>query len=322
VRFYRRAAAAVLAAGVLSSPVLLSGTSNATSDHRQSDRSRPRVYTLTNPEHGNPEGITFDPQTRSFYTGSVNDGTIYRGRLNDPLVRPFIPQTGTSSVGMHERRGVLFVAGGTTGSIRLYSIAARRQIASFNTGRGGFINDLVITGDGDVYATDSVRPFIWHVTARQVRAGSGTPEGIPVGSSIPFDTTPGVFNLNGIVALNDQTLVVVQTNTGNFYRIALNNSRRRGAAPAIQQVRGLNVVGGDGLLLDRGRLVVVTGTPTPRLVFADLRNEGRTGRVERIQTDPNLRGPSTVDAAENRYLVVNADFGGPPPFSIASLPRH
>src|SRR2546430_4215887 len=52
---------------------------------------------------------------------------------------------------------------------RSYSIAARRQIASFNTGPGGFINDLVITGDGDVYATDSVRPFIWHVTARQDR---------------------------------------------------------------------------------------------------------------------------------------------------------
>jgi sugar lactone lactonase YvrE len=33
-------------------------------------------------------------------------------------------------------------------------------------------NDLDTTGDGDVYATDSKRPFVYEMTAAAVRAGS------------------------------------------------------------------------------------------------------------------------------------------------------
>jgi sugar lactone lactonase YvrE len=31
-----------------------------------------------------PEGITEDPDGRTFYVGSSGDGTIFRGRLDDP----------------------------------------------------------------------------------------------------------------------------------------------------------------------------------------------------------------------------------------------
>ena len=65
----------------------------------------------------------------------------------------------------------LYVAGGTTGQIVVYDIATRRQVASFDTGAGGFLNDLVVTSRGDVFVTDSFRPIIWHVTALQVSSG-------------------------------------------------------------------------------------------------------------------------------------------------------
>jgi sugar lactone lactonase YvrE len=316
-----RTAVATLAAGVLCAPVLLTGTSSAAPGPSRSGQSdATRVYTLTEPGHGNPEGVTFDQRTQSFYVSATGDGTIYRGRLNDPTVRPFIRERGSSSVGIHEFRGRLYVAGGATGTIRVYDIRTRQEVASFETGAGGFLNDLVITGNGDVYVTDSVRPVLWHVTASQVRADRGKPEAIPVGDQIPFDTTPGVFNLNGIVALSDNVLVVVQSNTGNFYRIVLDNHRRRGSEPRITQVTGLNVPGGDGLLLDRGQLVVVQGNPA-RLVFAKLRDDGRRGQVVRTESDPTFRGPSTVARANNRYLVVNAAFGQPAPYTVSGVPR-
>ena len=46
--------------------------------------------------------------------------------------------------------------------------------------------DLVVTGKGDVFVTDSFRPMLWHVTAAQVAAGTGTPQGLDVSVSITF----------------------------------------------------------------------------------------------------------------------------------------
>jgi sugar lactone lactonase YvrE len=86
------------------------------------------------------------------------------------------------------------------------------------TGTGGFLNDVTVTRRGDVYVTDSFRPTLWHVTAEQVRAGSGTPQALDV-SAIPYEGG-GAFNVNGIVAKGDRTLVVVDTNSGKLFRIA------------------------------------------------------------------------------------------------------
>ena len=80
--------------------------------------------------------------------------------------------------------------------------------------------------------------------------------------------------------------------------------------------------GGDGLLLDRGRLVVVQGDPA-QLSFLKLRDGARRAALERTQTSDNLRGPSTVDRARCLYLVVNADFAtSQRPFTVAGLPRR
>ena len=58
----------------------------------------------------------------------------------------------------------------------MYDLATKQAVATFDTGDGGFLNDLVVTRRGDVFVTDSFRPTLWHVTAEQVAAGSGTPQ--------------------------------------------------------------------------------------------------------------------------------------------------
>ncbi len=287
-----------------------------------------KVFTLeTSATAGNPEGVAVDKRTDAFFTGGTGDGTIFRGTLGDPTVHVFIPgASGGSAVGMKVFRGKLYVAGGTTGLIKVYDLASKALVGSFATGAGGFLNDLVVTEHGDVWVTDSFRPMLWHLTAAQVAAGTGTPAAVDVSSAITF--TAGAFNLNGIVALRGgQRLVVVQTNTGALWRIDVNHSPAQ-----IEQVDAPALVGGDGMIRDKGRLVVVIGTPAvatdpSNLTFVKLRHHDSRGRIDKVVTDPTLRGPSTVARDENRYLVVNADFPTPTkpsttPFTISGLDRR
>jgi hypothetical protein len=272
-----------------------------------------RVFTLTPSTHGNPEGVA-SAGGGVFFVGATGDGTIYRGSLFEPNVTEFIPgAAGKSAVGMKVARGSLYVAGGATGDITVYDLRTRRQVALFSTGAGGFLNDLVITAVGDVFVTDSFRPTLWHVTAAQVRAGSGTPEAISVAPEIVYQA--GAFNLNGIVALDARTLVVVQSSNGALFRIDLDRGGRQ-----IHQITA-DPIGGDGMLIDRGRLVIVQGSPA-QLTFVQLDRRASRGTVISHLTDPTLRGPSTVARVGDRFVVVNADFAtSTTPFTLSGIAR-
>lgn len=317
-------AAAVAVALTAGGPAALAQAKGGGDDHGHGAHGAraTKVFSLEDaPNAANPEGVAFDKGSKAFFTGGTGDGTIFRGTLDDPTVHIFIPgATGSSAVGMKVSDGKLYVAGGGTGTIKVYDIATKALVASFATGPGGFLNDLVVTESGDVWVTDSFRPMLWHVTAAQVAAGTGTPASLDVSASIPFDTTPNVFNLNGIVATHHgKRLIVVQSNTGALFRIKLTDS------PAtIEKVDAPALVGGDGMIVDRGRLVVVVGSATPpNLTFLRLNRRDLRGRIDKVVTDPTLRGPSTVARAKNTYLVVNADFASSTkPFTISGLDRR
>ena len=167
-----------------------------------------------------------------------------------------------------------------------------------------------MTGNG-VFVTDSFRPTLWRVTNAQLRAGSGMPQAIPVGPEIAY--APG-FNLNGIVARGHE-LIVVQSNTGKLFRIDVKKNTR-----VIHQIAS-DPVFGDGMLLDRGRLIVVQGSPAA-LLFLKLKHHASSAKLVATQTDPSLRGPSTVARARHLYLVVNADFAtSTTPFTVSGLSR-
>jgi sugar lactone lactonase YvrE len=318
VKYSRQAFVALLA-----STVLAAGAAVAAADrgHDRGGKTTERLFTLQPDPAANPEGITFDKRSKAFFVSITAGGAIYRGTLGSNMVAPFIPGTdGGSAVGIHNRRGLLYVAGGATGKITVYDIGSKRVVANFHTGSGGFLNDLVVTKHGDVFVTDSFRPTLWHVTADQVRAGGGTPEALDVSADIPF--TAGQFNLNGIVAASSHTLIVVQSNTGKLFRITFDEDH----TTSIDEITGVSVPGGDGLLLDEGRLVVVQGGPTAQLSVVKLHHGARRGEIRDTITSDLLEGPSTVDRAKDRakdlYLVVNADFAtSTRPFTVAGLLR-
>jgi sugar lactone lactonase YvrE len=309
---------AFLALVVVAGGATVASADSGRGDHGSGGKAAERLFTLQPDPAGNPEGVAFDKRSKAFFVSITADGAIYRGTLGSDTVSPFIAGgAGRAAVGLEVRRGKLYVAGGPTGSITVYDLATGETVATFQTGTGGFLNDLVVTGRGDVFVTDSFRPTLWHVTAAQVRAGSGTPQALDA-SAIPFE--PGEFNLNGIVAKGSRRLVVVDSNSGELFRIALSDDGS--SIREIDEVEGATVPGGDGLLLDRGRLLVVQGDPA-QLSFVKLRGGARRATLQRTQTSDKLRGTSTVDRARGLYLVVNADFAtSQRPFTVAGLPRR
>jgi hypothetical protein len=309
---------AVLAVVVLAGSATVASADRGRGADDSGGKVAERLFTLQPDPAGNPEGVAFDKRSKAFFVSITADGAIYRGMLGGDTVSPFIAGgAGRAAVGLEVRRGKLYVAGGPTGSITVYDLASGQTVATFQTGTGGFLNDVAVTGRGDVFVTDSFRPTLWHVTAAQVRAGSGTPQALDV-SAIPYEA--GEFNLNGIVAKGSRRLVVVDSNSGELFRIDL--SEDGSSIREIDEVEGATVSGGDGLLLDRGRLVVVQGDPA-QLSFVKLRGGARRATLQGTQTSDKLRGPSTVARAKGLYLVVNADFAtSQRPFTVAGLPRR
>ena len=187
------------------------------------------------PPSGNPEGIAYDRRTGFFYVSSAVSGAIYRGTLDNPTATIFLPPGAddrASATGMKvDDEGRLYVAGASTGFIWVYDTRTGAFLARFATGAGGFINDLALTRNGDVYATDSIRPVLWRIPAAAVDAGTGAPQPIPVEPEIPYVAG---FNLNGIdTAENGKSLYTVNTANGLLYRIT---PSRDGLSRTIEQV--------------------------------------------------------------------------------------
>jgi sugar lactone lactonase YvrE len=304
------------------------------------------VYTLDG-NHGNPEGVAFDKRSGDFFVSSAGDGSIWRGTVGQtstPVPVFIAGGAGNSATGMKVFKGRLYVSGASTGTIKVYDVNTGTLLATFDTTGGSsaptFINDLVLTRDGDVFATDSFRPALYHLTAAEIAAG--TPAAKPIdpadvintGPEIPFDATPNTFNLNGIVDLggghHNHRLVVVDTATGRLFRVKVRDGANAQRRIAEVQVKGGPFPGGDGLLIDRGRLIVVQGSvpavpggANGVISFVRLTHHGLRGRLKNTLTDPTLRGPSTIAAARDQYLVVNADFAqNRVPFTVSGLPRH
>jgi hypothetical protein len=292
------------------------------------------IFTMPATPGGNPEGIAFDKSSGRFFVSRTGNGDIFSGTPDQttPLTQ-FIAGTATGTpplaTGMKVRKGKLYVAGATTGEIRVYDLANPTAApVVFQTG-GGFINDLDLNGHGDVFATDSTKSTIYKVTAEQVAAGTGTPQAIDVSSGIT--STPNEFNLNGIVA-KGHALIVVNSFSGELFRITFDDD-----APVIEKIDlgAADVKNGDGLLIDRGRLLVVrgsNGTTAPAqgsnglIDVVKLSHHQTRGRVESTIFDASFSGPSTIARAGKQLLVVNASFTAGPNadgnFTVTGLARN
>jgi sugar lactone lactonase YvrE len=279
----------------------------------------PDVISL--PNGFQPEGITAG-RGKTFYVGSLVDGAIYRGNVRTGRGRVVIPGSeGQAAVGTEfDHRKRLWVAGGGTGEARVYNTRTGdlRRTYRLAPAPRTFINDVVVT-ERAAYFTDSVRPRLYVVP---IRPGGRLGPARRLFYSGELVYQPG-FNVNGIEASpNGRFLLVIQSNTGNLYRVNARTGRTRQV-----DLHGASLTNGDGILR-HGRTLYVVRNQNNEIAVVHLGRHYRTGRVVDTLTDSDFIVPTTVARIGSALYAVNARFGSPPvptpdtEYTVVRVERH
>ncbi len=279
----------VLLAAVLG--VSLTAAAPATAD---GSRHFPTEFSL--PNGWQPEGIAISGTTA--YFGSRADGSIYAADLRTGNGKVLAKGPGTPSLGMKvDSRKRLWVAGGVGGDARVYDTRSGALLATFQFATADtFVNDVVLT-ERSAWFTDSRKAVLYEVPLNLKPHRTLALTGDLV-------VTPGATNLNGIVTGLDGGLIVVQSNTGQLFRI----DPRTGKTANID-LNGQTLTNGDGLLRE-GRQLFVVQNRLNKVARYTLSRDGATLAAER--TDARFDVPTTVAAFGKRLYLPNARFSTPP----------
>jgi Cu-Zn family superoxide dismutase len=272
-----------------------------------------------------PEGVGFDARDCSFYTaGSFARGEVYRGRLDQPGAELFLPpeadRHSAFGIEVDAQRDLLLVVGGHTGVLYAYDLSEKKLHGRFETGPGGFLNEVTVAPNGDVYVTDSSRPTLYRIKAADVAAGSGSPESIPLGPEVAYG--PG-FNANGVVVTPDgQHVIFTVTNSGKLYRVT------PGAGGGARQIKEIAIDRGpltsaDGLEID-GHTLFTVRNRDDLLVALTMSEDYASAKVTGERRDPLFKTPTSVALApDGRLLVANAEYfnSDGAPYYVLSVKR-
>jgi sugar lactone lactonase YvrE len=271
--------------------------------------------TIALPDGFPPEGIAIGGHFA--YFGSRLDGSIYRADLRTGTGAVFSKGPGTPSLGLKiDRRGRLFVAGGTGGDARVLDARTGRVLASYPLATPAFINDVVLTPTA-AWFTDSTNPVLYKVAFGPHGALPATATRIPLTGDLVYTTGT---NANGIVTTPDRRgLLLVQSNTGKLFRV----DPRTGVTTAVD-LGGETLINGDGLLRMGNILYAVQNRLNTVAVFR-LDAGGTAARFITRVTDPRFDVPTTVAAFRDRLYLPNARFTTPPtpttPYTAVAIPR-
>ena len=268
----------------------------------------PDVISL--PNGFQPEGIAIGKGS-TFYVGSIPTGAIYSGDLRTGEGAVLVEaQAGRFAIGLKfdDRTGLLFVAGGPSGSAYVYDGETGANVGDpiQLTTLPSFINDVVITNDA-AYFTNSFQPILYKVplTNNGGLPAVPTSEAIPLGGDYQF--TPGAFNANGIAATpNGKTLIIVNSSEGALYQVDPNT----GVATSID-LGTVSVPFGDGILL-QGKTLYVVQNQLNQIAVVELSSDLSSGTIVETITSPDFRVPTTVAKFGSSLYAVNARFGTPP----------
>lgn len=265
-----------------------------------------------------PEGIAAGRGT-TVYSGSRATGDVVKvdvrtGELTLVVDAP----AGRTATGLElDRWGRLWVAGGATGQAYVYgpdgAPVETFQLAPVD--QAAFINDVVVTRQA-AWFTDSRDDVLYRIPL-----GPGGTIGDPVAVPLTGDffLAPG-FNVNGIDATpNDRWLIVVQSNTGNLYRV----DPATGEATLID-LGGATMTAGDGILV-LGRTLYVVRNVLNTVAVVRLDRTYTSGELVDQITSPHFDVPTTVAAFGNTLYLVNARFSTPPtpatPYWVTAVRR-
>ena len=276
---------------------LIGGTSTA-----------PFTGVITLPDGFQPEGIASGTGT-TFYVGSIPTGAVYRGDLRTGEGQLVVPvQAGRNAIGLKfdAPTGLLFVAGGPTGSAYVYDAETGATISAIQLETlTSFINDVVVTKDA-AYFTNSFQPILYKVPLESIAESPTMPEVIKIPLSGDYQSVPG-FNANGIAATpNGKSLIIVNSTVGALYLV----DPETGVATRIDLGTG-TVPNGDGILL-QGKTLYVVQNFLNQIAVVELNSDFSAGEIVTTITSPAFRIPTTVARFGSTLCVVNSRFDTPP----------
>jgi sugar lactone lactonase YvrE len=261
--------------------------------------------TIPLPRGFQPEGIAIRGNT--FYVGSIPTGAVYRGNVRTGQGAVLVQgATGRAATGIAiDNRNRLFVAGAGTGRAFVYNARTGALIRSYMLASAPtFINDVVVTRTA-AYLTDSQKRVLYRVAIGGRGALADNAQTIPLTGD--FELESG-FNANGIDATpNGRWLVIVQSNTGELFRV----NPSTGATTEIA-LGGATVPNGDGILLD-GRTLYVVQNQLNQIAVIRVNAALTSGTVRTRITDSRFVVPTTIDDHGRRLYAVNARFNATTP---------
>ena len=253
------------------------------------------------------EGIGLAPDGKTFYVSGVNDGgDVYRGEVGEEELDLWYDGTDTTGRGIDvDDEGLVYVAGGPTGTVRIFDASGTLLATVANGTAGSFLNDLWVGPDGSVYVTDSSLPIIWRIT--EGPTGWSIEPWLDVSPTIAYTAPTTDFDLGGIVTTrDDDALLTSQGTTGQLWRIDL-------ATQEIVEVDlgGDAIPNADGIVLKGNRLWVVQNF-TRQVSMFTLDSDAESARLRRIQQTPDDQTLTTAKLTRGRLLAVDSQFGFPP----------
>ncbi|MFD8009497.1 hypothetical protein [Streptomyces sp. NPDC058955] len=282
-------------------------------------RELPDTYVVSHEAGVLPEGITITPDG-TMYVSSDGLGTLYRGHVGDPDLKPF-PARGLadrpSTLGVHtDRRGRVLSVGGATLTVhdRHGRLLATRTAQAGPLGAPR-LNDLTVTKDA-VYVTDWANPVIHRAELRGKTLGPLEPW-LDIRAAFP-QFPPQYWLLNGIVADGTgSTLLVASNGTEAVWRVST----------ADKDVSRLDLgdqsFGADGMVLRDRTLYAVLNYGAPHGVYiARLDEDLRTGTVTHRLTDEPFDLPTTLARHGCRLYVVDSQLDEPPgrpPYTVTAI---
>ncbi|WP_173526827.1 NHL repeat-containing protein [Nonomuraea antri] len=264
-----------------------------------------------------PEGIATGPGPYAYF-GSRATGSIYRADLRTGQGAVISQGPGTPSLGLKtDRRGRLFVSGGTAGDARVVDVATGAVLKTYALATGpAFVNDVVLV-KRSAYFTDSTNPVLYRLELGRRGALPAEAVKIPLTGAIQYGTG---INANGIAPSPDRrSLLIVQSNTGKLFKV----DPRTGVTTEVD-LGGETLANGDGLLLS-GRTLYAVQNRLNTVAVVKLSRDGSSGRVVDRRTDPRFDVPTTVAKFAGRLYLPNARFTTPPgpdtPYSVVAIDR-
>jgi sugar lactone lactonase YvrE len=265
-----------------------------------------------------PEGIAYSKKQDVFFVSSLHYGKIGKVTRKGVYTEFITDAALVSTIGIHanEKLNLLYVCVSDPGVAVTTSAATQMKLAKLiaydlTTGKhkftadlgalnptgGNFANDVDFDAQGNCYVTNSASPIIYKVTSKGIASVYVTSD----------DWKKEGFNLNGIVVHPNGYLIVAQSNTGELYRIRLNDFAKIVGKDEkkIQKINTDLILGADGIFLNGNNELMVISNSTKQVFQLNSTDNFASAKV--IKTAPTeMNFPTTGIVIDKKHYVLNA----------------